>query len=179
MHQNVKLKFFFGPFVLVHVVVTHFITRFSKRWRPVKTTFLSSVDVNKKISILEMDAMEGLLHAARTPSGGSYNVAEKNGIAGLIASVDATFKAVYICDFCVPLFIDNDDIGDRQKWFLWLVHKLLLVAIYAIACLTSNDHRLAEQKMRAMNKFEIHDDGEVIGEERCCTKTKTEIVGWM
>eukprot|EP01018_Ginkgo_biloba_P006217 Gb_04541 [translate_table: standard] len=57
-------------------------------------------------------------------------------LSGLIASVDATFKAVYIFGFGVPLFIDNDDVGDWQKWVFWLVHKLLLVAVYAtILCM--------------------------------------------
>jgi hypothetical protein len=48
-----------------------------------------------------------------------------------IASVDTIIKAIYIFGFGVPLFINNNDTGDWQKWGFWLVDKLIFVVIYA------------------------------------------------
>jgi len=53
-----------------------------------------------------------------------------------IASVDTIIKSIYIFGFGVPLFVDNNDTGDWQKWGFWLAYKLVFVAIYAsILCL--------------------------------------------
>ncbi|GLJ49476.1 hypothetical protein SUGI_1048240 [Cryptomeria japonica] len=57
-------------------------------------------------------------------------------LSSIIAGIDVTVKAIYIFGYGVPLFIDGNDVGDWHKWGFWLVHKLLLVAVYAsILCL--------------------------------------------
>lgn len=40
------------------------------------------------------------------------------------------FQAVYVFGFGVPLFIDDHETCNRVKWGLWIVHKLLLSAVY-------------------------------------------------
>ncbi|XVE54707.1 hypothetical protein DITRI_Ditri03aG0103300 [Diplodiscus trichospermus] len=50
-------------------------------------------------------------------------------ISGIIVGVDMLLKAIYVFGFGVPLF---DDVGSthRMKWGLWIIHKLLLTAVY-------------------------------------------------
>lgn len=40
------------------------------------------------------------------------------------------FQIIYIFGFGIPLFIDASETTNRVKWGLWIVHKLLLTAIY-------------------------------------------------
>nr|XP_010923606.1 transmembrane protein adipocyte-associated 1 [Elaeis guineensis] len=53
-------------------------------------------------------------------------------ISGVIVSADILLKALYAFGFGVPLFIDNTESTNRVKWGLWIVHKLLLTAVYGI-----------------------------------------------
>ncbi|XP_057950654.1 protein CANDIDATE G-PROTEIN COUPLED RECEPTOR 2-like [Malania oleifera] len=51
--------------------------------------------------------------------------------SGLIVSVDTLLKAIYVFGFGIPLFIDGIDQNiHRVKWGLWIIHKLLLAAVY-------------------------------------------------
>ncbi|XP_077211375.1 protein CANDIDATE G-PROTEIN COUPLED RECEPTOR 2-like [Tasmannia lanceolata] len=52
-------------------------------------------------------------------------------ISGIILGADLLLKAIYLFGFGVPLFIDDDE-TNRIKWGLWVVHKLLLTAVYGI-----------------------------------------------
>jgi len=40
------------------------------------------------------------------------------------------FQAIYVYGFGVPLFIDEHERGNRVKWGLWILNKLLLSAVY-------------------------------------------------
>eukprot|EP01018_Ginkgo_biloba_P016982 Gb_37884 [translate_table: standard] len=102
---------------------------FSRPWRPVKNTFLSSYVDNARIMkhtlsstvaflslYVDNEALmlrkkslhwrwtpwshkcEELLHVARMPLGGRYNVAKKNGTAGGNARIVATDEADMLCD---------------------------------------------------------------------------------
>uniref|UniRef100_A0A1D1XY38 Transmembrane protein adipocyte-associated 1 n=1 Tax=Anthurium amnicola TaxID=1678845 RepID=A0A1D1XY38_9ARAE len=56
-------------------------------------------------------------------------------ISGVIIAVDLFLKVLYVFGFGVPLFIDNSNMSNRVKtvkWGLWIVHKLLLAAVYGI-----------------------------------------------
>ncbi|PSS26703.1 Transmembrane protein like [Actinidia chinensis var. chinensis] len=52
-------------------------------------------------------------------------------ISGVIVGFDILLKAFYLFGLAIPLFIDNYDDTHRVKWGLWVVHKLLLTAVYA------------------------------------------------
>ncbi|KAB2058717.1 hypothetical protein ES319_A11G253000v1 [Gossypium barbadense] len=51
-------------------------------------------------------------------------------ISGLIVGLDLLLKAIYLFGFSVPLFIDNSEHPRQIKWGLWVVHRLVLTAIY-------------------------------------------------
>lgn len=51
-------------------------------------------------------------------------------ISGVIVGGDILLKAIYVYGFGIPLFIDTDETTNRVKWGLWVVHKLLLTAVY-------------------------------------------------
>ncbi|KAK8589743.1 hypothetical protein V6N13_088561 [Hibiscus sabdariffa] len=51
-------------------------------------------------------------------------------ISGLIVGLDLLLKAIYLFGFGVPLFIDNSEHPHQVKWGLWVVHRLVLTAIY-------------------------------------------------
>uniref|UniRef100_A0A5B6YGS9 Putative transmembrane protein adipocyte-associated 1 n=1 Tax=Davidia involucrata TaxID=16924 RepID=A0A5B6YGS9_DAVIN len=51
-------------------------------------------------------------------------------VSGLIVGFDILLKAIYLFGFGIPLFIYNQDDTHRIKWGLWVVHKLLLTAVY-------------------------------------------------
>lgn len=53
-------------------------------------------------------------------------------VSGVIVAADVLLKAIYLFGFGVPLFIDGSDKSIRLKWGLWIVHKLLLTAIYGL-----------------------------------------------
>lgn len=40
------------------------------------------------------------------------------------------FQAIYLFGFGIPLFIDNREHPHRIKWDLWVVHRLVLTAVY-------------------------------------------------
>ncbi|KAL6977866.1 Cullin-associated NEDD8-dissociated protein 2 [Sarracenia purpurea var. burkii] len=51
-------------------------------------------------------------------------------ISGVIVGLDILLKAIYLFGLSIPLFIDNYEDIHRVKWGLWVVHKLLLTAVY-------------------------------------------------
>ncbi|KAM7472729.1 hypothetical protein LguiA_010912 [Lonicera macranthoides] len=49
---------------------------------------------------------------------------------------------IYLFAFGIPLFIDNNEETHRVKWGLWVVHKLLLTAVYGfILCMYNSKWR--------------------------------------
>ncbi|KAL6011994.1 Cullin-associated NEDD8-dissociated protein 2 [Asimina triloba] len=51
-------------------------------------------------------------------------------ISGIVVGGDILLKAIYVFGFGVPLFIDNESESNHIKWGLWVVHKLVLTAVY-------------------------------------------------
>ncbi|KAG5549354.1 hypothetical protein RHGRI_014638 [Rhododendron griersonianum] len=51
-------------------------------------------------------------------------------VSGVIVGLDVLLKAIYLFGLAIPLFIDNNKDTHRVKWGLWVVHKLLLTAVY-------------------------------------------------
>ncbi|KAF3454383.1 hypothetical protein FNV43_RR04830 [Rhamnella rubrinervis] len=51
-------------------------------------------------------------------------------VSGLIVGLDILLKAIYLFGFGVPLFIDTNDHSHQMKWYLWVVHRLVLTAVY-------------------------------------------------
>lgn len=53
-------------------------------------------------------------------------------VSGLIVAFDTLLKAIYLYGFSISLFIDDGESRSRVKWGLWVIHKLLLTAVYGI-----------------------------------------------
>ncbi|XP_042459889.1 protein CANDIDATE G-PROTEIN COUPLED RECEPTOR 2-like [Zingiber officinale] len=51
-------------------------------------------------------------------------------VSGVIVAADTLLKTIYIYGFGVPLFADSNNKENRARWGLWIVHKLLLSAVY-------------------------------------------------
>ncbi|KAL4637322.1 hypothetical protein ACB092_03G069400 [Castanea dentata] len=51
-------------------------------------------------------------------------------VSGLIIGLDLLLKAIYMFGFGIPLFIDSDDHTHPLKWNLWVIHRLVLTAVY-------------------------------------------------
>ncbi|KAF7817870.1 transmembrane protein adipocyte-associated 1-like protein [Senna tora] len=52
------------------------------------------------------------------------------GISGVIVGLDIMLKAIYLFGLGIPVYIDRNEPAQRVKWNLWVVHKLLLTAVY-------------------------------------------------
>ncbi|XP_021742356.1 transmembrane protein adipocyte-associated 1 homolog [Chenopodium quinoa] len=50
-------------------------------------------------------------------------------ISAILVGFDVFLKGIYVFAFGVPLFIENNE-AHRMKWGLWIVHKLVLTAVY-------------------------------------------------
>ncbi|XP_058070393.1 protein CANDIDATE G-PROTEIN COUPLED RECEPTOR 2-like [Magnolia sinica] len=77
---------------------------------------------------LEISLVAFLLQGS--PAGGLEALTQTFIISGVIVGVDILLKAIYVFGFGVPFFIDSDESTHRVKWGLWVVHKLLLTAVY-------------------------------------------------
>ncbi|XP_074573973.1 protein CANDIDATE G-PROTEIN COUPLED RECEPTOR 2-like isoform X2 [Curcuma longa] len=51
-------------------------------------------------------------------------------VSGVIVATDTLLKTIYIFGFGVPLFANSNNKENRARWGLWIVHKLLLSAVY-------------------------------------------------
>jgi len=51
-------------------------------------------------------------------------------VSGLVIGLDLLLKAIYLFGFGIPLFIDSNDHTHPVKWNLWVVHRLVLTAVY-------------------------------------------------
>lgn len=63
---------------------------------------------------------------------GPEALARTFGISGLVVGLDIILKAVYLFGFGIPLFIDSNGQSPHVKWGLWVVHRLVLTAVYGI-----------------------------------------------
>ncbi|KAI9084768.1 hypothetical protein K1719_033174 [Acacia pycnantha] len=52
------------------------------------------------------------------------------GISGVIVGLDIVLKAIYLFGLGIPLFVDSHGQPHPVKWNLWVVHKVVLTAVY-------------------------------------------------
>ncbi|XP_047337836.1 protein CANDIDATE G-PROTEIN COUPLED RECEPTOR 2 [Impatiens glandulifera] len=79
---------------------------------------------------LEVSLMAFLLQG--NYAGGSEALTRTFAITGLIVCLDMLLKAIYLFGFAVPLFINDHENNHGIKWGLWVLHKLLLTAVYGL-----------------------------------------------
>lgn len=63
-------------------------------------------------------------------SSGLAALAHNFAVSGIVVGVDMLLKVIYVFGFGAPLFIDAVGSGNKVKWALWIIHKLLLTAVY-------------------------------------------------
>ncbi|KAK7284301.1 hypothetical protein RJT34_19046 [Clitoria ternatea] len=63
-------------------------------------------------------------------AGGLEAMARTFGISALVVGLDILLKALYLFVFGIPLFVDSNEHTHHLKWNLWVVHKVLLTAVY-------------------------------------------------
>ncbi|CAN0920569.1 Protein CANDIDATE G-PROTEIN COUPLED RECEPTOR 2 [Linum grandiflorum] len=51
-------------------------------------------------------------------------------ISALVVGLDILLKALYLFGLGIPLFIDIGEQSNGMKWGLWVIHRLVLTAIY-------------------------------------------------
>ncbi|XAR63794.1 hypothetical protein NMG60_11023880 [Bertholletia excelsa] len=61
---------------------------------------------------------------------GLETLARTFSFSGLIVGVDILLKAIFVFGYGTPLFFENDKTTNGMKWGLWIIHKLLLTAVY-------------------------------------------------
>lgn len=76
---------------------------------------------------LEISLMAFLLQESY--ASGLETLARTFIISGIIVGVDMLLKVIYVFGFGFPLFIDVDS-AHRMKWGFWIIHELLLTAVY-------------------------------------------------
>ncbi|KAJ8769747.1 hypothetical protein K2173_005953 [Erythroxylum novogranatense] len=54
------------------------------------------------------------------------------GISALVVGLDIVLKAIYLFGLGIPLFIDNNEEQLTKKWNLWVIHRLVLTAVYGL-----------------------------------------------
>ncbi|XP_002512286.2 protein CANDIDATE G-PROTEIN COUPLED RECEPTOR 2 [Ricinus communis] len=51
-------------------------------------------------------------------------------VSALIVGLDILLKAIYMFGLGIPLFIDSNEQTHHMKWSLWVIHRLVLTAVY-------------------------------------------------
>ncbi|PKI67896.1 hypothetical protein CRG98_011492 [Punica granatum] len=72
-------------------------------------------------------------------------------VSGLVVGLDLLLKAVYLFGFGIPLFVDNSEHPHRIKWGLWVVHRLVLTAVYG--CILFMYHSRWRERLPARPAF--------------------------
>lgn len=88
-----------------------------------------SLFTNSGMLFMEISIVAFLLQGNH--STGSDDLTRTFLASGIVVAVDLLLKAVYIYGFGIPFFIDDHE-TNGMKWGLWIVHRLLLCAIYGI-----------------------------------------------
>ncbi|RDX62799.1 Transmembrane protein adipocyte-associated 1, partial [Mucuna pruriens] len=89
---------------------------------------LLSLFTTSGMLFLEVSFVAFLLQ--RNNAGGLEAMRRTFGISTLVVGLDILLKAIYIFVFGIPLFVDSNEHTPHVKWNLWVVHKLLLTAVY-------------------------------------------------
>ncbi|XP_065854469.1 protein CANDIDATE G-PROTEIN COUPLED RECEPTOR 2 [Euphorbia lathyris] len=51
-------------------------------------------------------------------------------VSAIIVGLDILLKAIYMFGLGIPLFIDSKEEPQKTKWNLWVIHRLVLTAVY-------------------------------------------------
>ncbi|WCJ43257.1 hypothetical protein M5689_024012 [Euphorbia peplus] len=51
-------------------------------------------------------------------------------VSAIIVGLDILLKAIYMFGLGIPLFIDSNEEPQKTKWNLWVIHRLVLTAVY-------------------------------------------------
>ncbi|GLT25205.1 hypothetical protein SLA2020_003500 [Shorea laevis] len=89
---------------------------------------LISLFTTSGLLCLEISLMAFLLQESY--ASGLEALAHNFIVSGIIVGVDMLFKAIFVFGFGVPLFIDVGS-SHRGKWGLWIIHNILLTAVYS------------------------------------------------
>ncbi|CAL0300063.1 unnamed protein product [Lupinus luteus] len=73
------------------------------------------------------------------------------GISGIIVGFDILLKAIYLFAFGIPFFIHSNGGTQHMKWNLWVIHKLLLTAVYG--CILFMYHSRWRERLPARPAF--------------------------
>ncbi|KAJ1417076.1 Transmembrane protein [Sesbania bispinosa] len=89
---------------------------------------LLSLFTTSGMLFLEVSLLAFLLQGNN--AGGLEAMTRTFGVSALIVGLDILLKALYLFGFGVPVFSDSNEHTHHGKWNLWVVHKLLLTAVY-------------------------------------------------
>ncbi|XP_027353023.1 transmembrane protein adipocyte-associated 1 homolog [Abrus precatorius] len=89
---------------------------------------LLSLFTTSGMLFLEVSLLAFLLQGNN--AGGLEAMTRTFGISALVVGLDILLKAMYTFVFGVPLFVDSNEHTHHVKWNLWVVHKLVLTAVY-------------------------------------------------
>lgn len=89
---------------------------------------LLSLFTTSGMLFLEVSLLAFLLQGNN--AGGLDAMKRTFGISTLVVGLDILLKAIYVFVFGIPLFVDSNEHTHHVKWNLWVVHKLLLTAVY-------------------------------------------------
>jgi hypothetical protein len=74
-------------------------------------------------------------------------------------------QAIYLFGFGIPLFIDSNDHTHQMKWNLWVVHRLVLTAVYGFILFMYH----SKWRERLPGKFVWHMQIKVVSYQfHCC-----------
>lgn len=94
---------------------------------------LLSLFTSSGMLFLEVSLLAFLLKGNN--AGGLEAMRRTFGISTLLVGLDILLKAMYLFVFGIPLFVDTNEHTHHVKWNLWVVHRLLLTAVYGFIML--------------------------------------------
>ncbi|XP_050256750.1 protein CANDIDATE G-PROTEIN COUPLED RECEPTOR 2-like isoform X1 [Quercus robur] len=137
--KNLKKLYNRGSYILIsYYALLWFATLLNLTWSSLQTWQCSpgkevawnllSLFTTSGMLCLEISLLAFLLQEDYTS--GLDALAHNFMVSGIIVGVDMLLKVIYVFGFGVPLFVDGVGTTSKLKWSLWIIHKLLLTAVY-------------------------------------------------
>lgn len=137
--KNLKKLYNRGSYILIsYYALLWFATAFNLFWSSLQVMQCSSgkdvawnllsLFTTSGMLCLEISLLAFLLQ--EDYASGLNALAHNFIVSGIIVAVDMLLKVIYVFGFGVPLFIDGVGSTNKVKWGLWMIHKLLLTAVY-------------------------------------------------
>ncbi|XP_030940329.1 protein CANDIDATE G-PROTEIN COUPLED RECEPTOR 2-like [Quercus lobata] len=137
--KNLKKLYNRGSYILIsYYALLWFATLLNLTWSSLQTWQCSpgkevawnllSLFTTSGMLCLEISLLAFLLQEDYTS--GLDALAHNFMVSGIIVGVDMLLKVIYVFGFGVPLFVDGVGTTNKLKWSLWIIHKLLLTAVY-------------------------------------------------